>query len=378
MKKDLKSMIKKLSDEQEIHDVSNDVLKNVDMNKVRNQVFVRTTSPKKVILFSNLVSAFAAAMLVVLVVVLVNSNNKPEENKPIDNGIIEPGDNVTGETISDATDETSNIVGSLELNVNILKSFLAQDAYNIINIVPSIGKMNFKEVTLNTESKRMTDSEMEALVDDVHSQIYNIEEMLGLTTVECTSDDNQYFEIDESNYADFEKVISVTGPLSKYHLYYTEYDQRGQNIGEANYKSDSNITGMIDTLDATYSFSGSKRFRNNKTTFMTTVQLSDYTIDVKEVFGVDNNEFTYSFYNNDLELIKEIYIKQKLDDNGDVRALTFNNQYTTINIEKKNVNENSPLVFKVDSRDNDTLTITKNETNYTYQFGNNKEIVYTR
>jgi hypothetical protein len=93
---------------------------------------------------------------------------------------------------------------------------------------------------------------------------------------------------------------------------------------------------------------------------------------------VDNNEFTYSFYNNDLELIKEIYIKQKLDDNGDVRALTFNNQYTTINIEKKNVNENSPLVFKVDSRDNDTLTITKNETNYFYQFGNNKEIVYTR
>ena len=375
MKKDLKSMIKKLSDEQEIHDVSNDVLKNVDMNKAFEAM---KAAVEETLLFSNLVSAFAAAMLVVLVVVLVNSNNKPEENKPIDNGIIEPGDNVTGETISDATDETSNIVGSLELNVNILKSFLAQDAYNIINIVPSIGKMNFKEVTLNTESKRMTDSEMEALVDDVHSQIYNIEEMLGLTTVECTSDDNQYFEIDESNYADFEKVISVTGPLSKYHLYYTEYDQRGQNIGEANYKSDSNITGMIDTLDATYSFSGSKRFRNNKTTFMTTVQLSDYTIDVKEVFGVDNNEFTYSFYNNDLELIKEIYIKQKLDDNGDVRELTFNNQYTTINIEKKNVNENSPLVFKVDSRDNDTLTITKNETNYTYQFGNNKEIVYTR
>ena len=29
MKKDLKSMIKKLSDEQEIHDVSNDVLKSI-------------------------------------------------------------------------------------------------------------------------------------------------------------------------------------------------------------------------------------------------------------------------------------------------------------------------------------------------------------
>ena len=132
MKKDLKSMIKKLSDEQEIHDVSNDVLKNVDMNKVRNQVFVRTTSPKKVILFSNLVSAFAAAMLVVLVVVLVNSNNKPEENKPIDNGIIEPGDNVTGETISDATDETSNIVGSLELNVTSLNVNLPNDGTTLI------------------------------------------------------------------------------------------------------------------------------------------------------------------------------------------------------------------------------------------------------
>ena len=164
--KNVKQMIKKLSDEQDIHDVSNDVLKNVDMNKVRNQVIVKTPEPKRIILFSNLISAFAAAMLVVLVVVLVNSNSKPEDSKPIDNPIV---DNNTGDN-NTALPE-ANFEDNLLMFSQYLESMQNQEAYNMINVVPSFGKFTFNEVTLS-DDKKMTDSEMEALASDLNSQIY--------------------------------------------------------------------------------------------------------------------------------------------------------------------------------------------------------------
>ena len=177
---------------------------------------------------------------------------------------------------------------------------------------------------------------------------------------------------------DYENVISVTGPLSSYHLYFNEVITGTKNVGEENFKSDSIINGKIDTLDNTYSFDGKMAFRNNKTKYETTVVLANYKIDIVEVFGIDNNEFTYSFYDNDLKLIKEIYIKQKLDNDGSIRALEFKNQYTTINVEKKNVSQNSPIEFKVDSRNNMVLTVSKENNNYKYNYKNktiNKDFI---
>ena len=372
MKKDLKSMIKKLSDEQDIHDVSNDVLKNVDMNKVRNQVIVKTPEPKRIILFSNLISAFAAAMLVVLVVVLVNSNNKPEENKPIDSPIVD--NNTSGD--NNTTLPETKFEDNLLMFSQYLESMQKQEAYNMINVVPSFGKFTFNEVTLSGD-KKMTDSEMEALASDLNSQIYNIEEMLGLTSVQCTIDENQAQCIDESKYKDYENVITVDGPLSSYKLYFNEKNITEKNVGKTNFKSKSNIYGVIDSINSLVSFEGHKEYKNGETTYSTLIELEGYIIEVIEVFGKDANEFTYNVY-KDSELAKQIYVKQKLDDDRNVRALEFKNQYTTINVEKKNVSSDSEVTFKVDSRNGETLTVLKTETNYTYKFGNGKEIVYNK
>ena len=49
---------------------------------------------------------------------------------------------------------------------------------------------------------------------------------------------------------------------------------------------------------------------------------------------------------------------------------------TSIEVQTKNIENNNSIEFKFDSRSGETLTFTKNETNYTYKFGNGKEIVY--
>ena len=376
--KNVKQMIKKLSDEQDIHDVSNDVLKNVDMNKVRNQAIVKTPEPKRIILFSNLISAFAAAMLVVLVVVLVNSNTKPEDNKPTGDDIVEPTKENT----------ETNFEDNYLMFTQYLKDMQKQEAYNMINVVPSISNITFNSVTFNTNTKRMSESEMEALVDTVDSQIYNIEEMLGLTSIKCESSTNQYYGIDESDYKDYENVISVTGPLSSYHLYFSEEDVISKNVGKTNFKSNSNIYGLIDSENALVSFKGQKEYKNGKTTYLTKFKVNDLIIYVEEVFGEKTNEFTYTFYKDNL--VKNIFVKQNFYDDGNIR-IEFKAVYarnveneddwsksTTIVAQTKNIENSNVIEFKVDSRDNDTLTVTRNETYYTYKFGNNDEIVYNR
>ena len=45
--KNVKQMLKQMSNEQEIHDVQENILKNVDMNKVRNQVYIKESNPKR-------------------------------------------------------------------------------------------------------------------------------------------------------------------------------------------------------------------------------------------------------------------------------------------------------------------------------------------
>ncbi len=363
--KNVKSMIKKLSDEQEIHDLQDNILKSVDMNKVRPQVYTKPSHVKRFVLITNIFSALAAAMIVILIVLSVNGLNKPVEDNP------------SNETNSDVVADTK-FEDDLVVFTQYLEKMRKQEAYNIINIVPSISNFSFDEVELSADpnNKKMTVSEEAALVNDLHSQIYNIEEMLNLTTIDCVASDNSYHDVNGNEFSDYEKMISVTGPLSKYHLYYSEINLTEQNVGKTNFKSNSVIQGKIDTTSNTYSFVGNRVYKNSKTTYLTTVELDDFNIKVNEVFGTDENEFTYTFY-KDGEAIKNIYIKQMFDKEGNVRALRFFNGYTTINIEKKNVEDNSPIVFKVDSRDGDLLTINKNESNYEYTFKNSTN-VYTR
>lgn len=381
MKKDLKSMIKKLSDEQEIHDIQNDILKNVDMNKVRNQSFVKNPHPKRFILLTNMFSAFAAAMIVVLVVLIINSNNKPEENKPIDSPIVD--NNTSGD--NNTTLPETKFEDNLLMFSQYLESMQKQEAYNMINVVPSFGKFTFNEVTLS-DDKSLTESEMVALANDLNSQIYNIEEMLGLTSIDCILNENQYYGVDESNYKDYENVISVTGPLSSYHLYFNEIDVTSKNIGKTNFKSKSNIYGVIDSETSIVSFEGQREYKNEKTTYLTKVELNGITIYVEEVFGENENEFLYTFYKDNL--VKNIYIRQRFYADGnmklDFKVIHTRNindeddlsKSTSIEVQTKNIENNNSIEFKFDSRSGETLTVTKNETNYTYKFGNGKEIVY--
>ncbi len=360
MKNNVKDMLKQMSDEQEIHDIQDNILKNVDMNKVRPQVYVKESHPKRFLLLTNIFSALAAAMVVVLVVLIINLNTPNNQ---------------------DNLDETNNTVTADDVFENnyvvfttYLEKMLKQEAYNIINIGPSIGNINFNEVVLDDKSNpRMTVSEEEALADDMNSMIYNIEEMLGIASIECTKDDNS-----NNLYPDYENVISVTGPLSQYKMYFTETSISAKNVGETNFKEKSNITGVLAVNGNSYQFDGQKEYKNSKTTYTTKIKLNNYSIVVNEVFGKDNNEFTYTFFNeSDSSILKTIYIKQIFDDNGNVKSLKFKNQYTSINIEKKNVSNDSPLVFKIDSRQSDTLTVTKENNQYKYEFENSSN-VYTK
>lgn len=353
--KNIKQMLKKMSDEQEIHDIQDNILKNVDMNKVRHETYVKPVHPRRFILISNIASAFAAAMLVVLIVLIIRSNDNNE--KPFGN---------------ENTVENGNNNSEFESNYMVFNQYLQkmvkQEAYNIINIVPTIGNISHREVTLNTESKAMTDSEMDEIVDDLNSQIYNVEEMLGITSILCESGVNPYYGVNGNQFSNYENKISVSGPLNPYHLYFTEIGKEDKNIGMSNFKSKSKIEGLIDTGSDTYSFTGNKEYKNSKTTYSTIVNSGEYMISVKEVFGTDSNEFTYAFTKNDVAF-KSIYIEQKFDDDGNVRALAFKNQYTSLNVEKKTVTSDS-IVFKIDSRNSDTLTVTKTNTGYKYKFKN--------
>lgn len=360
MKNNVKDMLKQMSDEQEIHDIQDNILKNVDMNKVRPQVYVKESHPKRFLLLTNIFSALAAAMVVVLVVLIINLNNPSKSNE------------------SDETSITDEFENNYVVFTTYLEKMLKQEAYNIINIGPSIGNVNFIDVELDNNQDgdnitKMTVSEEEALVDDMNSMIYNIEEMLGITSIECIKDTNY-----NTLYSDYDNVISVTGPLSQYKMYLTETSISAKNVGETNFKEKSNITGVLAVNGNSYQFDGQKEYKNSKTTYTTKIKLDNYSIVVNEVFGKDNNEFTYTFFNETSnEILKSIYIKQSFDKDGNVDVLDFKNQYTSINIQKTDITDESKLIFKIKSRYSDTVTVTKENNQYKYGFKNSSN-VYTK
>ncbi len=364
--KNLKSMIKKMSDEQEIHDIQNDILKNVDMNKVRSEVYVKPVRNRRFFLVSNLFSALAAAMIVVLIVLSINTTSKEDDRVPANNETETPLEN------------------NVSLFSQYLENMLKQEAYNIINVVPSINKFNVSEVVLNEESKKMTESEMDALVNDLDSQIYNVVEMLGLASIDCVSSNNQYYGMDNNDLSSFENTITVTGPLSPYKIYFTEQNITEKNVGESNFKSNSIIYGKISENDNLYDFVGNKEYKNSKTTYLTKFELNDLVINVEEVFGDKLNEFTYTFYKGDL--VKNIFVRQRFYDDGNVKLEfklihTRNKEYlddwsksTNIEVQTKNIKNSNSIEFKIDSRGNDTLIVEFNNSNITYRFKNSNTV----
>ena len=101
-------------------------------------------------------------------------------------------------------------------------------------------------------------------------------------------------------FTDYENVISVTGPLSSYHLYFNEKNITEKNVGKTNFKSKSNIYGVIDSINSLVSFEGHKEYKNGETTYSTLIELEGcshyaYLEALPRVVNILNSFFKYPF-----------------------------------------------------------------------------------
>ena len=80
----------------------------------------------------------------------------------------------------------------------------------------------------------------------------------------------------------------------------------------------------------------------------------------------------------DKKLLREINIKQDFDALGNIKKVEFSNDYTSLYVEKKNVNDANIITFKVSGRNSEELTVRKTNEGYSYTFKNSPEFVYDK
>ena len=373
----IKNMLKEKANKQEINDLQKEILAKVDTSKVLDEpIIAPRRSVKWAPIFAGAFALVAVFALGISIPYMTNGFNNSKDN--ITN-VVETGTGTpktTEENVTGNNTNTNVIDIDTEANVTIdeMQTYLSkmenQQSYNIINVASSFANLNFDEVTLDDVSKKMTVSEEKALVNDLSSYMYNIEEMLGIKNAPtCNRSKNT-----NTSY-DYNDKIVVSSNDSNYIIYLTEEIISEKNINKVNYKVNSAINGIININDSNYSFVGTYSYKDNVFEYNTKVILDENTyVEVNERFKNKPNDkeniFTYNYYQNN-ELKKSIIVDQNLNSDYSTKSLKFKNSYTYIG---SITVDNENIICKIQSRDGEILTITNDNGGYTYTFkkSNNK------
>lgn len=371
--KKIKQMLIEKANKQEIHDLQNEILKNVDMNKVRTIELPSKKHSRRFVL-SNVLLASTFAATCVLIGIGIGSMGK-----------------TTGtETETKTFEQNGQRTYNDDLYINdeaafqiYLNNVFNRECYNMINIAPALKNLSVINVTPAGEDKKMTESEENCFVNDLHSEIYNIEGILGLKDKEnCTVVANT-----NPNY-DYDYVISVNNSYSNYYIYYNEFVYETKYANGKEYKTNSNIEGLIVSGTDEYEFHGNRNFKssttndNFTTTYSNYIEYNGYNILVKEVFQRDKTELSYTFYNNDTKIKKiemiEKYEKESLQlQEIEFDTVIYNNDGTELDkleavISSKHQSDANYIFLDISSRNGDKLTINKNNDQFSYYFKNSK------
>ena len=369
----IKNMLKEKANKQEINDLQKEILAKVDTSKVLDEpIIAPRRSVKWAPIFAGAFALVAVFALGISIPYMTNGFNNSKDN--ITN-VVETGTGTpktTEENVTGNNTNTNVIDIDTEANVTIdeMQTYLSkmenQQSYNIINVASSFANLNFDEVTLDDVSKKMTVSEEKALVNDLSSYMYNIEEMLGIKNAPtCNRSKNT-----NTSY-DYNDKIVVSSNDSNYIIYLTEEIISKKNINKVNYKVNSAINGIININDSNYSFVGTYSYKDNVFEYNTKVILDENTyVEVNERFKNKPNDkeniFTYNYYQNN-ELKKSIIVDQNLNSDYSTKSLKFKNSYTYIG---SITVDNENIICKIQSRDGEILTITNDNGGYTYTFKN--------
>ena len=373
----IKNMLKEKANKQEINDLQKEILAKVDTSKVLDEpIIAPRRSVKWAPIFAGAFALVAVFALGISIPYMTNGFNNSKDN--ITN-VVETGTGTpktTEENITGNNTNTNVIDTDTEANVTIdeMQTYLSkmenQQSYNIINVASSFANLNFDEVTLDDVSKKMTVSEEKALVNDLSSYMYNIEEMLGIKNAPTCNRSNNT----NTSY-DYNDKIVVSSNDSNYIIYLTEEIISEKNINKVNYKVNSAINGIININDSNYSFVGTYSYKDNVFEYNTKVILDENTyVEANEKFKNKPNDkeniFTYNYYQNN-ELKKSIIVDQNLNSDYSTKSLKFKNSYTDIG---SITVDNENIICKIQSRDGEILTITNDNGGYTYTFkkSNNK------
>ena len=369
----IKNMLKEKANKQEINDLQKEILAKVDTSKVLDEpIIAPRRSVKWAPIFAGAFALVAVFALGISIPYMTNGFNNSKDN--ITN-VVETGTGTpktTEENITGNNTNTNVIDTDTEANVTIdeMQTYLSkmenQQSYNIINVASSFANLNFDEVTLDDVSKKMTVSEEKALVNDLSSYMYNIEEMLGIKNAPTCNRSNNT----NTSY-DYNDKIVVSSNDSNYIIYLTEEIISEKNINKVNYKVNSAINGIININDSNYSFVGTYSYKDNVFEYNTKVILDENTyVEANEKFKNKPNDkeniFTYNYYQNN-ELKKSIIVDQNLNSDYSTKSLKFKNSYTYIG---SITVDNENIICKIQSRDGEILTITNDNGGYTYTFKN--------
>ncbi|MCR5350065.1 MAG: hypothetical protein K6E20_03635 [Acholeplasmatales bacterium] len=371
---DVKKKLKEAAAKQEIHDLKDSILQSVDTSKV---IMAQPKPIRRTLFVSNvLVTAGIATACILLGVgigfLAFDNNSNGKEAKPTEPFPVVIDESSFSEMSSgDSASEANALFDEMIIKLDFAFS---QDTYNMVSIAHSFKNISYDEVVLPGEDKHMTVSEETALVNDLNSYIYNLEDMLGICAkTSCTKSTNTNVTYD------YEEIMKVVSPYYNYDVYVTETPIEEKNIGETNYKLKSNIEGIIVYDTFSYSYLGNKRFENDKTTFNMSIKLDENTsVDVEEIYKLDLHEYRYTYKDNESNILKKIIIKEVIDkETNALKKIEYNNGYTGLTIESDEQKEGS-IYCELKGRDNETLTMTKlDDGTYNYQFKNSGNI-YTK
>ena len=373
MKNDIKKMLRKLSEDQEIHDIQKLILDNVDKSKVINpEPKMKPLAPRKRrFVFPILMGALATAAFVVTFVIAFNfKDNCTPENNPNPN----PDSNVPVEPDAPVIYEDVN----LDVAEAFYSSFTTIDASNMINIVNTFNNISYVEVpdTSVSEKKHYLTPELEeSIVNDVDAYRFNIEEMFGKVTSTRTQ------TLNENPLYNYKKVIDVVNDNFEHHIYFTENILEVIDSDESSFRYKSELNGVVVSGSHQYSFTGIKRIKKTRLSYELNIIIDDNNyVEVKEQYDINSDltinykTFNYDYIYHSNDSVKNVRIEQKFDSEQKTKEIEFVANEGKSNEAKMTFKPNDTYYLKssIKSRESEELYITKNTDSYTYKFKNSK------
>lgn len=356
--KDIKNMLLKAASKQEINDNSKSIISKVDTSKV---VIAQEKAPRRRLRLApySLIGIASAAVMV---------------------GIGFAVGSLTAPNSSDAVDPTTEFT-DVETMTQFISGSQATEYYNIVNVSTILEDFTYDTVTRDSSSKAMTVEEEASLVNDVDLYMYNLEEMLGLTTQAQPT----LIENGNNNYGR-KYDVCVKQESNCYHIYFDETITKEENVGETNYKLKSNIEGEIVVAENVYKFTGSRDIKNGASSYSTKIytnyseDTSDYFL-VNEEFNTDSNQFIYEAYVDD-KRVKYIDVEESFDDEGNTEDVYLRKLLNPAgDVASSNMNQVTFAVGstyymqgKLKSRGGDYIYVSKTDTAFKYSFKNSGNI----